>query len=116
MNISKNKIIQSIVIGISMVLLLSLFRINDFTVLFLADCIFVAGVFLLGFTGLTFVSREGGYDMFGYSFYYVFKGRSKKYNDFKEYKDQKDIKRKKEKFDFSMILVGIIFIIISFII
>lgn len=90
-----------------------LMTIKGFYLTVFADGLFLAGAFMMGIAGLSFVSREGGYDMFGYSFYYVFKGRSGQYRDFKDYQEKNIVKRKENRYDFSLLITGAFLVVAS---
>jgi uncharacterized membrane protein len=109
-----NSYLVKVTIGISVSIVLMLIR--GFSTIVFADGLFLAGAFMMGIAGLNFVSREGGYDMFGYSFYYVFKNKSGQYKDYKDYQEKNLLKKKKNKFDFSLLITGVIFVLISLII
>ena len=109
-----NKYFIKMTIGIMVATLFML--IKGFHILVFCDGLFLAGAFMMGIAGLNFVSREGGYDMFGYSFYYVFKRKSEQYVDYKDYQDKNNAKRKRKCFDFSLLFSGIFLVLLSFLI
>ena len=73
----------------------------------------VAGVVLVASFGLTWVSKEGAFDIVTYGFRQMFTSmfghKANMYNDFVEYKEQKNIKREQAGlYYFSLLFVGLL--------
>ena len=85
------------------------------------DAFFIGGFTFFAVGGLSFVNKQGGYDMFSYSAYYIFKSigsadKNRKYRDYKEYIDKKSSLRSQNKFSYlPFIFIGLILIIIAII-
>lgn len=76
----------------------------------------VAGVVLVSFFVLAWLSRAGAFDTisygFGQMFTSMFARKANKYNDFADYKEQKNTKREVDSLSyFSYLFVGVLFLI-----
>ena len=90
--------------------------IKGFHLIGFLDGLFITGFTLITVAGLIWVIRNGGFDMFGYSGYYVFNHKSKKYSSYLDYQEKKNEERQKEQADYSLLVVGIVFFCLSIVI
>ena len=107
--------IVSLVIGIT-IFLLFFFVIRSQTIVGAVDGAGVAGLALLAVFGLAWLSRAGAFDTisygFGQMFTSMFARKANKYNDFADYKEQKNTKREVASLSyFCYLFVGILFLI-----
>ena len=86
---------------------------HSFTsLLFYTNGFFSSGFIFICFAGLSLVNNMGGFDIFTYSFSYVF---SKTHNtNLREYSENKDLTRSKKKKNYlPYLVIGILFVIIG---
>ena len=107
--------IVALVIGLT-IFLVFYFALNKQSFIGLLNGTGVAGVVLVCFFGLAWLSRAGAFDTisygFGQMFTSMFARKANKYNDFADYKEQKNTKREVASLAyFSYLFVGVLFLI-----
>lgn len=117
---SSKRILIIHIVDIIMILLILLMKGFDKAINY-CDAFFIAGLLMICFGGLSFVSNCGAFDIFGYSFKTVGTKLSgnpnKEYQNLSAYVESKKDRRLKEKFNFvPYLLVGGVTVFLSFII
>jgi len=120
MSESSKRILIIHVVDIVMILLILLMKGFDKAINY-CDAFFIAGLLMICFGGLSFVSNCGAFDIFGYSFKTVGTKLSgnpnKEYQNLSAYVESKKDRRLKEKFNFvPYLLVGGVTVFLSYII
>lgn len=120
MSESSKRILIIHIVDIIMILLVLFIRGFD-QAIYYCDAFFIAGLLMICFGGLSFVSNCGAFDIFGYSFKTVGTKLSgnpnKEYQNLSAYVESKKDRRLKEKFNFvPYLLVGGVTVFLSFII
>ena len=120
MSESSKRILIIHVVDIIMILLILLMKGFDKAINY-CDAFFIAGLLMICFGGLSFVSNCGAFDIFGYSFKTVGTKLSgnpnKEYQNLSAYVESKKDRRLKEKFNFvPYLLVGGVTVFLSYII